>query len=137
MKKWILVASLGMITLVACKKDDEMVVKEKTTSEKIVGMWKFTNALYSGSFNGMADKDTIIGKPADFLNFKTNGKLVTFVDGELDSANYSITTDNKVAIAGDAIYDIKTLNTTNFTLFARENGPGATDFDEITINLRK
>ncbi len=74
--------------------------------------------------------------PGDIIDFRTDGKVYTNIQGQPDTTNYSLSGDTKIVIDGNLNYEIKTLTSTSFVLHEKEVGTG-TDFYEETLTLKK
>ena len=73
---------------------------------------------------------------SDIIDFRTDGKVYTNVQGQLDTTTYSLSGDTKIVIDGNLNYDITTLTANSFILHEKEIGTG-TDFYEETLTLKK
>jgi hypothetical protein len=115
----------------ACKKE-----KTKTTSEKIIGTWQITNAVYNDHSNGA---DHIISSndfsSADIYQFKADGTVYANVKGSSGTFTYTISTDNKLTITDDDTYDIKTLDDHSLVLYAKD--VTGSDYEEATITFKR
>ena len=122
MKKLLLFAMvLATVAMTSCSKS--------SSTPTLVGTWKVVNLVSSSS----GYTDTYTGVAADYVEFKTNGTVTSFVDGELTTTSYSVSGTNAVIDGVD--YTITTLTTSAATLYHTE-GTGSSRF-QVTINLRK
>ena len=122
MKKLLLFAMLlSTVAMTSCSKS--------SSSPSLVGKWKVVNLVSSSS----GYTDTYTGLSSDYVEFKTNGTVTSFVDGELTTTSYSVSGTNAVIDGVD--YSITTLTTSAATLYHTE-GSGSSRY-QVTINLRK
>ncbi len=82
----------------------------------------------------MDNKDTTAGTAGDVLDFRTDGKVYTNVQGIKDTTTYSVPTDTQVIINGQA-FDIKVLTNNQFTLYSKITS--GVDYSEETDNLKR
>jgi hypothetical protein len=133
MKKLLLVAIAFVALFASCKKKDV----EKTTQEKVLGRWKVTNQVTKSVYNGITSNDVQNGAAADYFDFRNDGKVYSFVDGELDTASFKIISDIKIQF-GTENFDILTLNNSQFSVYNKYVYPNnAANYYESTINLAK
>jgi hypothetical protein len=135
MKKIITAATIVLLItlhLPACKKSD----KQPTTLEKIQGKWLLSTDVSNDHFSGQDNIMTLTGTSSDLIDFRTDGKVYTNIQGQSDTTSYSLSGDTKIVIDGNLNYEIQTLTSTSFVLHEKEIGPG-TDFYEETLTLKK
>jgi hypothetical protein len=122
MKKLLLFAMvLATVAMTSCSKS--------SSTPTLVGKWNIASLVTSAS----GYTDTYTGVSTDYADFKSNGTVTTFVDGELSTSSYSVSGTNAVIDGVD--YTITTLTTSAATLYHTE-GTGSSRF-QVTINLRK
>ncbi len=130
--KYLLAMGLGLALFASCKKDDPA----PTTAQRVQGVWKLDKVISYFQFTGNpAMRDTTFGLATDYVDFRTDNKVYSFVDGEFDTLNYAIISDNSLLLDGDTT-TIQTLTSTNLDLFSSDYR-NATNFEEITIKLKK
>lgn len=123
MKKLLLFAMLlATVAMTSCS-------KSSSSTPTLVGKWKVVNSISISS----GYTNTYTGVSADYVEFKTNGTVTSFVDGELTTTSYSVSGTN--AVIDDVDYSITTLTTSAATLYHTE-GSGSSRY-QVTINLRK
>jgi hypothetical protein len=130
-KHFLLACSIGLFTLAACHKE------EKTTAEKVQGKWQLAKITDNEHSDDKDVRDTTVGTAADYLDFRADGKLYTYLYGDYDTSNYVIQSDLKIRIGG-ASADIQTLTDKTFRFYSKQpnaNGPSA--YYEVTFNLKK
>lgn len=129
----ILLISMGFI---ACKKESSNPTP-KTTLEKIAGKWKLQSSVVDNFYSGTSHIITYTGTAADYADFRNDGKVYSFVDGNYDTSAYGIISDTKMWIdSSSTTFDIQTLTDTDFKIYRKEiYGPG--DYHESTTNLKR
>jgi hypothetical protein len=124
-------ASLGLFTLTACQKE------EKTAAEKVQGKWQVESVIDNEFYNGQDHKNTSLGSPDDYFDFRADGKLYSSVDGDKDTTNYAVQSDSKILVGG-ALGDIQTLTSSTFKLHFKDIDPDfPSEYIEATFNLKK
>ncbi len=121
MKKLLLFAMLlATVAMTSCSKS--------SSTPTLVGKWKLTSYVYKvGTFT-----ETYTGVAADYVEFKSNGTAISFIDGETRNSSYTISGSN-LNMDGQT-YSIS-LSSSTATLYYTELVSG-TRYEE-TINLRK
>ena len=135
MKKFITSAILALLVtfyLPACKKSD----KKQTTLEKIQGVWQLETDVDNEHVSGQDNITTITGAAGDILDFRTDGKVYSNLQGEADTSTYALSGDTKIVIEGIVTLDITTLTANLFVLHNKEI-LGGTDFSEETLTLKR
>jgi hypothetical protein len=119
---------------IACKKES---AKPKTTQDKIAGIWKLHSSVVDNFYSGTSHITTYTGTAADYVDFRNDGKVYSFVDGSYDTAAYGIISDTKMWIdTASSVFDIQTLTDTDFKVYRKEiYAPG--DYHESTTNLKR
>ncbi len=129
-KKFLIFASiiLSASVLFSCKKDKE------TTAQKVQHNWTIVSEIDNFHDASGDNRDTTISVPGDFINFNSNGNYTSQFQGTSSSGIYSIISSSQIIIDGDTA-TIKTLTDSQFVLYAKQGT--ATEYDEITINLKR
>ena len=133
MKKFIIsvmLVSMVIFYLQACKKSD----KPQTTIEKIQGKWQLVTDVQNDHIAGQDDITTDTGGPGDIVDFRTDGKVYTSIQGGQDTSTYTLSGDTKIVLDGTP-FDIITLTSNSF-IFHNKEITGS-DFYEVTITLKK
>jgi len=127
----ILLISMGFI---ACKKES---VTPKTTQDKIAGKWKVHSSVVDIFYSGTSHIVTYTGTAADYVDFRNDGKVYSFVDGNYDTAAYGIISNTKMWILNSSdSFDIQTLTDTDLKIYRKEiYAPG--EYQESTTNLKR
>jgi len=129
MKKISLLFVLLLTLLTACKKEKE------DNTHALQKKWSLVNTSFKEYNNGtMVYEDNYTGLPGDYLDFRTDNKLYTFITGANDVMDYKILDGNKVTIDGDT-FDILTLNSSAATLYLKEGS--AANYSEVRLNLKR
>lgn len=136
MKKILCLATVAALLFTACKKD-----KEQTTQERLQGSWKIESSILKVVVAGTPNTSTYAGQPTDYVDFRTDGKVYTSVNGSLDTANYTVsanqvTTTDTYPGATPQVYNLTTLTEVVAQLYNRSS-PSTTDYTEITLNLKR
>lgn len=118
--------ALLAICITACKKD------EKTTAEKIQGVWKAHSTITHYFIQNVHMYDTTLAPVGTTFEFTKDGKVISTQDNETDTVNYSLVGDTKITI-DDETFDIKTLNSSTFELYEKE--VEGNDYGEVTLKL--
>ncbi len=121
-KKLLLFAMLlSTVVMTSCSKD--------SANPTLVGKWQFVSYDYKiGTISAPMNVTA-----ADYVEFKTNGTVLTSISGQSKSVPYSINGSN-VTIDGE-LYSISTLTSSNATLY-NTSGTGISKI-EVTIILKK
>ena len=123
MKNIITAAALILLVtfyLPACKKSD----KQPTTLEKVHGKWQLDTDVSNDHFSGQDNITAIAGMAGDVLDFRTDGKVYTNIQGQADTTTYSLSGDTNIVIDGNLNYDITTLTSASLILHEKVNASG-------------
>jgi hypothetical protein len=133
MKKLLFVAIASLALFSACKKKDV----EKTTAEKVVGVWKISSIVENDFYAGTNHFSTYNGVSGDYYDFRTDGKVYIKEGTYNDVLPYSIISDVKLKFDG-LDYDIKTLNDNQFVMYVKDVDPVVTaNIYEATYTFTK
>jgi hypothetical protein len=129
-----LLLTAAILPWISCKKES---AKPKTTQDKIGGKWKLQSSVVDNFYLGASHITTYTGIAADYVDFRNDGKVYSFVDGRYDTSAYGIISDLKMWIDNSSsIFDIQILTDTQLKLYVKEIiAPG--DYHESTTNLKK
>ena len=112
-----------------CSKDSANPTLVGNANPTLVGKWQLVSYDYKiGTISAPINVTA-----ADYVEFKTNGTVLTSISGESKSVPYSINGSN-VTIDGE-LYTITTLTSNNATLY-NTSGTGNSKI-EVTITLKK
>lgn len=127
----ILLISMGFI---ACKKEN---TTPRTTQDKIAGKWKLQSSVVDHFYSGASHIITYTGTAADYADFRNDGKVYSFVDGNYDTSAYGIISDTKMWIDNSSsVFDIQTLTDTDFKIYMKQVYSAA-EYDESTVNFNR
>ena len=109
MKKLMVPAAMlaAVVMVVSCDKKNDK--PANNTLSKIQAKWKVNAIKFT---YGVADS-TYTGVAADYIDFRTDGKVYTNVDNEKDTSAYSLVNDTKLVVDGDTAV-IKQLSSSQF-----------------------
>ncbi len=131
--KTLAVATLIFTWLPACKKTDT--VQPQTTLQKIQAKWQLQTYYENDHYLGADHIRNMTGTSNDYLDFRTDGKVYSFIFGNKDTASYSLINDTHLLIDGVTTYEIKTLSASLFSIYGKEIS--GSDFLEETITMVK
>ena len=104
MKRHLIIISL-LIIFFSCKKNSSKPATVSVTDADLQGKWRLISETRSGTYNNTS----YIGLPTDFLEYKSDGKAYSFIQGQ-NGLIYS--------------YNLNTIeNTLNFMYIAHLNNP--------------
>ena len=135
--KLVSATALAAIILVSCKKDDPTPIP--TTIQKIQAKWTFDKLTDLNIFMGTSTRDTLYGTAAEYVDFRTDNKVYSFIDSDYDTASYTLLNDNKIIMFDNTGYrdtsDIRVLNINQLQLFS--TGTYTNGYYENTLFLKK
>lgn len=132
MKKYFiyfLVISLTTFLFAACKKKKVTL----TTSDKIIGTWQVQSDIYHQKVGTYDYTDTI--STSGTIEFRNDNKVYSDIQGQKDTAVYTIDSDTQLTIVGVDTYQIKTLTDHQLVLYVAVTN--TTGLYEETISLLK
>ena len=122
MKRIFLFTLLTITLFTACKKDKDN-KPAQTTLQKIQHKWNFISSIdynYVGMTTNLSSIDTLaIGMPGEYIDFRIDNKVYSFITGTYDTASYSVLDDARISVDTDTLF-ISTLNDNAFTLIFSE-----------------
>jgi hypothetical protein len=132
MKKIILYAAIfTALIFAACKKNND-----KPSSPSLEGKWRLVNENVIDVENGIGvDTINYTGIPADYVDFRSDHNVYSFVAGSLDTSAYQILNNNKVIIDVDT-FDIQSLGSASAQLYSKVFDDDST-YSQITLNLAR
>jgi hypothetical protein len=140
MKKFLISALLFATFFYACKEDDTVIeepIIALTTAEKIQHKWDLVSIIdhnYVGTSTTLDYKDTIVIGAGNFMDFRSDNKVYSSMDGDLDTVPYQIVNDQTILFDGD-VFTISSLTTTDF-IFKYEERTDDPYFDNIVTLSR-
>lgn len=129
--------ALAAIIFVSCKKDDPAPAP-LTPLLQLQAKWTFEKITEHDFFMGVSSRDTFPANPGEYLDFRTDNKVYSYVDAEYDTSSYSLLGTNKLILSDNVYNDtfnIQVLTNNQFQLYVREND--GTDYYEYTIFMKK
>jgi len=123
---------LTIFCMEACKKSDI----PQSTLQKVQSNWQLVSEIINIHISGQDNISTITGTSADYFDFRTDGKVYSDIQGTPDTVSYVLSGNTKMIINGIESFDITTL-TSNSMILDEKQSEGGTDFDEITLSLKK
>ena len=114
------------VTITSCSKSASSTSTPATLT--LVGKWKLVGYISKAG----TTTDTYVGKAADYVDFKSNGTVETFIDGETNNTPYTISGSNLI-LDGETYTIGLAATTASLYYSALENGTRY----ETTINLKK
>jgi hypothetical protein len=132
MKKSIIYAIIALVLFVAsCKKDDK-----NTSNTSLQNKWGVESTSYNSVEDGVPlGSDDYTGVAADYVDFRKDNKVYSYVDQEYDTSDYKLLGSNQVIIDVDT-FQIQTLTQSATTLYTKVIFD-AQNYDEITIKLKR
>lgn len=119
------------ILIFSCQKDDIV----KTTSKRVKDKWQIDSLITTQKINNKTTRDVLAGTPADYVEFRSDGRMHTHFQGKSDYSSYSIKDGNTLMIGGDAAY-IHDLTEKKFIIYTKAEA-GSLGFIEIVYHLSK
>jgi hypothetical protein len=114
MKKLMVPAAiLAAVMVVSCDKKNDKPVNN--TLSKVQAKWKVNNV----KFEEGGEDSTYTGVAADYIDFRTDGKVYTNIADEKDTSAYKLVNDTKLVIDTDTM-NIKQLTSSQFVLEYKE-----------------
>ncbi|MEO7121002.1 MAG: hypothetical protein ABIY62_07895 [Ginsengibacter sp.] len=121
---------LAVFFFTSCKKD-----KPQTTVQKVQNKWTYVNSVENDHDSTGDHITTTPGASGDYIQFNSDGTVISVVDGQSDSVSYSVISDTQISIDSE-LYTIKTLSSNQFVLYFKQT-VSSTEYSEVTINLKK
>ena len=132
MKKLILYSVLlTALLFAACKKNTD-----KPSSPVLQGKWGIVNEAVLDVENGTTVyTDNYTGVAADYIDFRSDNKVYSLVDGGMDTSAYKMLSNNRVLIDIDTL-DILSLTASAANLHSKVY-TGVNSYEELTVNLKR
>ncbi len=130
-----LLFTAAILPWVSCKK--ESASSNNPAQDKIIGKWKLLSTVTNDFYAGTPHITTYTGTAADYADFRTDGKIYAFINGNYDTSAYAKISNTKMWIVTTSdTFDIQTLTDTDLKLYRKETyNPG--EYYETTITLKK
>src|SRR5580765_270167 len=107
--------------LLSCTKDKEDIAK--TAAGKIQNKWQIDSLVINDHINGNSNKETHAGNEGDYVEFRTDGRMITNFQGVTDNSSFVVTSDSVIVIGGDSAY-IEELTENKFVFYSRAAAGG-------------
>lgn len=132
MRKLILfIAIITSLIIAACEKN-----KDKNSTPSLEGKWELVNTIYLEVENGVEVSDyNYTGIAGDYIDFRSDHKVYSHVDGFDDVSGYTLLNNNKVDIEGDTL-EIRSLTKASVTLYEKSY-TNLNSYEENTVNLKR
>jgi hypothetical protein len=132
MKKSILYAAvITTLIIAACKKKND-----EPPVASLQNKWGIVSLNFQAIENGVSvDTHNYTGVAEDYIDFRSDNKVYSLIDGSEDTSDYQILNTNKVVIDVDT-FDIQSLTLTSVKLYSKVYFD-VNSYDENTINLKR
>jgi hypothetical protein len=129
----LLVAFSFTSLVLSCKKDKDDT--GNVTANKIHGRWNIDSLVINEHINGNSDMVTHAGTSADYIDFRSDGTMITYFEGATDNSNYEVQSDSVIVFSGDSAYILE-LTENKFVFYTRADA-GSLGYIEITYYLTR
>lgn len=131
-KKSFFLATLILTVFIfsSCKKD-----KTQTTAQKVQYKWTYVNSVENDHDASGDDISTTPGAAGDYVQFNSNGTVISMIDGQSDTVSYSVISDSQISIDSE-LYTIKALSSSQLVLYYKQT-ISSTEYSEVTLNLKR
>ena len=101
---------LSLTVFNSCKKEEH----NPSTQEKLLGKWKVLKFLAIDESTGAYQRAPYNGTPADYIDYRSDGKAYSYIEGIADTLNYNIVNDQTI-VEKDMTLQIRSLTSTDLT----------------------
>lgn len=119
--------------ILACKKDNDDGLK--VVAGKIHNKWQIDSILIIQHLNGTNDTVNQKGSSEDYVDFRSDGKMITYFQGRTETSSYSLREDTVLVINGDSAFIVE-LTENKFILFTKAEA-GSIGYVKITYYLKR
>ncbi|ANE49273.1 hypothetical protein [Flavisolibacter tropicus] len=144
-----LLALIAFLFLTACHKDDlqfiysrdgiyganEVFVIPTGEAAKILGKWMVNSITVKHKISTFVQTNNYVGRPVDYIDFRTDGKVYTFTLNNSDTSKYFVRSEKEITIDTDPA-TVKLLTANKLVLYSYDE-VGSLGFTEVTYDLRK
>ncbi len=135
--------ALASVSFTACKKEkiedtdppNPDFVLPVGEAAKILGKWQIKTITINDHYAGADHIKTYQGTSADYVEFRTDGKMHTFFNGSLDVSNYTVKSTKQITIDTDPATIL--LMTDTQLKFSSKDETGTFGFTEIIYDLMR
>jgi hypothetical protein len=115
MKKLLVPAAMlaAVVMVVSCDKNNDK--PANNTLSKMQAKWSVTSV----KLDAGGEDSTYTGAAADYVDFRTDGKVYTNIANEKDTSAYSLVNDTRFVVDGDTAV-IKQLSSNQFVFESKE-----------------
>lgn len=130
-----LLLTAALLPCVSCKKESAGPIT-KTTQEKLLGKWNWVSAVSNDYYGGMPHITTLNYLPGDYMEFKSDGTVISFQSGSTSTFTYSIIDGTKIwMVFPNYIYYLQVLTESELQLYIKI--VTGSDYYESTLNLKR
>lgn len=130
-----LILTAAILPFVSCKKG-EPAIDSRSVMEKISGKWKLQSSVYDRFYSGVSHSMTYTGTAADYADFRSDGRVYSFIDNSYDTSAYGFISPTKIYIETFTNAFNITLTDVNLKLYQKQFLTGG-DYNESTVNLTR
>jgi hypothetical protein len=132
---FLLFAAINLMAITSCKKDNDENSPAEETKQKILGRWEIKSIIIKESFSGEDHVTTHAGTSADYVDFKSNGKMDTYFKNNLNVSDYSVKSVKIITIEGDD-HTVRELTDSTLVMYSTDR-TGSIGYTEITYDLER
>jgi hypothetical protein len=132
---FLLLVAVSSLAITSCEKEQDEDSPAKTTEQNIQGKWQINNISINESFSGEDHITTHPGTPADYVEFKSDGKMNTYFKNNLNVSDYSVKSVKIITIEGDD-HTIRQLTDSTLIMYSTDR-TGSIGYTEVTYNLKR
>lgn len=130
------ILSAASLSIASCEKDkSDKVLTPEEVAGKIAGKWQVGSIWVNNNYGGADHKETYAGTAADYVEFRADGKMHTFFQGNLDISTYKVKNDKVITIDDDPA-SIQELTDTVLRLYSKDE-TGTYGFTEVMYHLKR
>ena len=130
-----LLLTAAILPFISCKKG-EPAIDSRSVMEKLSGKWKLQSSVYDRFYSGVSHSMTYTGTAADYADFRSDGRIYSFIDKSYDTSVFDLITATKIYIdTFTNAFDI-TLTDVSLKLYQKQFLTGG-DYNESTVNLTR
>jgi hypothetical protein len=102
------VLAFAAILFTACSEDET-----KSVSEMLMGKW---TPEYMKFYDAGVVVDTIMFTSGEYMDFRSDNKVYSYIDGDYDTSTYMLVNDTKIVTDGTDTMTIKSISETSLLL---------------------
>lgn len=129
------IACMAFLTvcIAACKKEEE-----RGLTERLMNKWSVVQILdtaYASSAAPIPNKYD--GKTGDYMDFRTDGKLYSYINNSYDTANYTYSEKNLLVNVKGFKYNILMITDNTMVLHEPRFATSTTDYKAYKLTLKR